>query len=67
MASYDVVLSEHVKKVESKQFHDHYLRKQNELIELVGKKILDTILQTVRQNKYYSMILDCTPDCIKNN
>ena len=65
LASYDVVLSEHVKKVKCKQLHVHYLGKhiQNELLELAGKKILGTISHSVRQDKYYSMILDCTPDC----
>ena len=32
------------------------------MIELVGNKILKTILSATNRNKYYSIILDCTPD-----
>lgn len=35
---------------------------QNELIDLMGLKIKNTILDLVRKYKYYSIILDCTPD-----
>ena len=35
---------------------------QNVLIDLIGSKIKNTILDLVRKYKYYSIILDCTPD-----
>ena len=35
---------------------------QDEFIELLGKKILDTILELIQVDRYYSIILDCTPD-----
>ena len=32
------------------------------MIDLIGSKIKNTILDLVRKYKYYSIILDCTPD-----
>lgn len=42
----------------------HYLSKesQNELLEILSKAIRDKILLSLRKSKYYSIILDCTPD-----
>ncbi|XP_078514769.1 zinc finger MYM-type protein 1-like [Lissotriton helveticus] len=46
------------------QIHTHYLGKhiQNELIELMSEMVLKEILRRVRRAKYYSVLLDCTPD-----
>ena len=46
------------------EIHAHYLGKhtQNELIQIVGDKILEAIVTQVRDSKYFSIILDCTPD-----
>ena len=64
IAEFDPVLSEHIRKINCQQLYHHYLGKhiQNELIELVGNRILSTILHAANRNKYYSIILDCTPD-----
>lgn len=35
---------------------------QNELITLIGNKVRRTIIEQIVQSKYYSLILDCTPD-----
>jgi hypothetical protein len=44
--------------------HAHYLRKriQNELIQIVSDNILEAMVTQVRDSKYFSIILDCTPD-----
>ena len=41
-----------------------YLSKdiQNELIDCIGEKIVHCMLREIKQAKYYSIILDCTPD-----
>ena len=64
IAEFDPVLLEHVRKINCQQLFHHYLGKhiQNKLIELVGSRILSTILNAANCNKYYSIILDCTPD-----
>ena len=42
----------------------HYLGKniQNELIELLSSTVHQEILASARTAKYFSMVLDCTPD-----
>jgi hypothetical protein len=64
IGKYDPVISEHIRKIQSKEIHDHYLGKtiQNELINLLGNKVKEEIVNSVKEAKYFSVILDCTPD-----
>ena len=64
IAEVDSVLSEHERKINCQDIYHHYLGKhvQNELIELVGNKILKILLSKTNWNKYYLIILDCTSD-----
>ena len=65
MAKFDPVMKQHVGRVESGAgSHTHYLGKriQNELIDCISSKILETIVEEVKTSKYFSIILDCTPD-----
>uniref|UniRef100_A0A8C9Y5M1 HAT C-terminal dimerisation domain-containing protein n=1 Tax=Sander lucioperca TaxID=283035 RepID=A0A8C9Y5M1_SANLU len=64
LAEFDPVMSEHVRRAETKEIADHYLGKttQNELITLIGDKTVEAIIQGVKQSHYYSVIMDCTPD-----
>lgn len=64
LAKYDNVLQEHIRRIKSNEISDHYLGKriQNEIIELMGNAVLQKILEHVRKAKYFSIILDCTPD-----
>ena len=65
MAKCYPVMKQHVGRVESGAgSHKHYLGKiiQNELIECISSKILETIVEEVKASKYFSIILDCTSD-----
>ena len=64
LEEFDPVMSEHVRRAETKEIADHYLGKtiQNELITLIGDKTVEAIIQGVKQSHYYSVIMDCTPD-----
>ncbi|XP_026821672.1 zinc finger MYM-type protein 1-like [Rhopalosiphum maidis] len=65
MAKYDSVMAEHVRRIiNSKKNISHYLGKdiQNEMINLLAQSIKSRIVTMVSEAKYYSIILDCTPD-----
>lgn len=68
ISKFDPVMREHVRRiqhVQDKQKHFvHYLgdQIQNEIIDLLGSAIKTNILNMIRKSKYFSIILDCTPD-----
>ncbi|XP_071060272.1 zinc finger MYM-type protein 1-like isoform X2 [Pseudochaenichthys georgianus] len=64
LAQFDPVMKDHIHKIKSQTSHHSYLGKtiQNELIECISGKILSTIVQEIKKCKYFSLILDCTPD-----
>lgn len=58
-------MKQHIEDVESGQVsHSSYVGNiiQNELIASISGKILDTLVTEIKQSKYYSIILDCTPN-----
>lgn len=64
LGKFDLTMSEHVRRVVSKETHVHYCGKkvQNEIINLLGHSVQEDILCRAKSAKYYSLILDCTPD-----
>ncbi|XP_066947131.1 zinc finger MYM-type protein 1-like [Macrobrachium rosenbergii] len=65
LAKFDRVMKQHIERVESGQFsHSSYLGNiiQNELVASISGKLMDTVATEIKQSKYYSVILDCTPD-----
>ncbi|XP_037743601.2 zinc finger MYM-type protein 1-like [Chelonia mydas] len=56
-------MDEHLRRIKDKM-HVRYLGKgiQNELIQLLSNAIKQKILASARAAKYFSIILDCTPD-----
>lgn len=64
LAKFDPILQEHIRRIQTDEIHDHYLGKriQNELISLMGNKVREIIVGRVKSAKYFSVILDCTPD-----
>lgn len=68
MVQFDPVMREHLRRIQAKEASDTYLssRIQNEVVSLVAKCTTHAIVDQVKKAKYYSEIMDCTPDLSHN-
>ena len=64
MAEFDPYIKEHIERIKNEDMRAHYLGPsiQNELITLLARAIKTPIINKIKQAKYFSVILDCTPD-----
>lgn len=65
ISNFDNVLAEHIARIQKSESRlTHYLGHniQNELIQLLGGRIKKAIVLELKKSKYFSIILDCTPD-----
>lgn len=65
IAKFDSVMADHIGRIQKDgKKMPHYLgdKIQNEIITLVGEKVKKNIIESLKMCKYFSIILDCTPD-----
>lgn len=64
LSKYDVVLHEHVRRILANETHVTYCSKsiQNEIITILASGVRQDIIKRTKEAKYFSIILDCTPD-----
>lgn len=67
IAKFDQVIQEYVSRIKNGGNYDHYLghQIQDELIELIAQQIRQQIVEDIKETKYFSTMMDCTPDVSK--
>ncbi|XP_042755341.1 uncharacterized protein LOC111916269 [Lactuca sativa] len=66
MTDFDVVMQYHVGRIGNHETHHHYIghKIQDQVISFLSHKVKTSITKIIKKAKYFSIILDCTPNVI---
>ncbi|XP_065642870.1 uncharacterized protein LOC136074475 [Hydra vulgaris] len=64
LAQFDAVMADHVHQIKNEKINTHYLGKniQNELIQIIEKRIREEFFSKLKMAKYFPIIVNCTQD-----
>lgn len=70
IAKFDSVMAEHVNRVQTSEkqmptYLGHEI--QNELIDAIGQKLRQKIVEMLKSSKYFAIIVDSTPDASRKD
>lgn len=64
LEKFDPIMEEHLRRIKDEETRVHYLGHaiQDELIQIIANEIRQKIISLIQAAKYFTVIMDCTPD-----